>query len=330
MTRSVLAAGLCVFLMCSLSVRADDPVRTKLDDAKAAYERATEEYQKETQAWFESQDEAARKARAGVAVKVKQVAAEKKRFEENGELPGRFPVAIKGKRAKAIDAMVKAYNLASESYYKQKMDDEAETIEKELGEFKKGTVALLATKPLVIFNGKNLSGWRGISDLWTVKDGTIVGSTRPDGIAFNTCLCSEREYGDFELACKMKLIGPAGANSGIQVRSEIVDPTRFMIRGPQCDVGESSWGSLYAEGGGMLQVADKALVSAALKPGEFNELWVRCVGQRVIIKLNGRVTVDKEFPGLPARGIIGWQLHSGKGFDVVIKDVEFKPLPPLK
>ena len=167
--------------------------------------------------------------------------------------------------------------------------------------------------------------------LWSVKDGAIVGSTKPDGIAANTYLCSDRIYSDFELTCKVKLLGPVTANSGIQIRSELIDAKQFIARGPQCDIGEGWWGSLYDEGGaGMLQEADKAIVNKALKADDFNELQVRCIGQRVIIKLNGKVTVDKVFPKLPSRGIIAWQLHKGLGFEVVIKDIEFKELPVVK
>jgi hypothetical protein len=153
-----------------------------------------------------------------------------------------------------------------------------------------------------------------------------VGSTKPDGIKFNTCLVSDKQYGDFELKCKVKLSGSEAANSGIQIRSQVVDAKQFKVEGAQCDIGQVYWGSLYGAGTGMMQQADKDVVAKALKGGDFNELHVRCVGRRVTIKLNGVTTVDKDFPELPARGVIGWDLHRGKGFEVVIKDIEFKEL----
>ena len=64
-----------------------------------------------------------------------------------------------------------------------------------------------------------------------------------------------------------------------------------------------------------------------LKPGEFNQVFVRCVGKRVTIKINGLTTVDKQFPEIAARGVIGWQVHRGNVGEIVFKDIEFKELP---
>ena len=57
-------------------------------------------------------------------------------------------------------------------------------------------------------NGKDLTGWEGlISDHWK-WDGdqkALIGSTKPDGIKFNTFLCSKRKYGDFEMVFQVKM-----------------------------------------------------------------------------------------------------------------------------
>src|SRR5207249_5933998 len=49
------------------------------------------------------------------------------------------------------------------------------------------------------FNGKDTEGWEGLSQYWSVKDGALVGSTFPNGLGFNTFLCSKNKYTDFEL-----------------------------------------------------------------------------------------------------------------------------------
>src|ERR1700686_4381000 len=73
------------------------------------------------------------------------------------------------------------------------------------------------------FNGKNLDGWEGLLEYWTVKDGALVGST-PDGLKFNTFLCSKKKYKDFELHFQVKLVGKGwSGNSGVQIRSKIRD-----------------------------------------------------------------------------------------------------------
>lgn len=180
------------------------------------------------------------------------------------------------------------------------------------------------------FNGKDLAGWRGLTQYWKVVDGAIVGSTEPNGLKFNTFLCSEREYGDFELSFQVRLKNGRG-NSGVQIRSEIFDKEKFAVRGPQCDIGEGYWGSLYGEHfGGMMQAAPKELIAQAVKPAEFNHYFIRCVGKHVTIRINGETMVDGEFPKMPDKGIIAWQLHAGGPMEVTFKDIQFREIPAEK
>jgi len=183
-----------------------------------------------------------------------------------------------------------------------------------------------AAEPTDFFNGKNLEGWQGLDKFWSVKDGAIVGSTQPNGINFNTFLCSKKSYGDFELSFKVRLKDGKG-NSGVQVRSEVFDPKNLAVKGPQCDIGDVYWGSLYGEHfGGMMKAADKMTVTSVLKKEDFNDYYIKCVGKHVTIKLNGKTTVDQEFPTMPPSGIIAWQLHGGGPMEVTFKDIVFKEL----
>jgi len=162
------------------------------------------------------------------------------------------------------------------------------------------------------FNGKDTSGWEGPLEYWTVKDGTLIGHTPPEGLKSNTFLCSKKNYKDFELKFQVRLLGET-ANSGVQIRSEISHKQKYTVKGPQCDMGQEFWGSLYGENfGGMMQAADPNLVKKVLKKDDFNDYYIKCVGKHVTIKLNGETTVDNDFPNLPETGIIAWQLHTGK------------------
>src|SRR5262245_6777207 len=97
------------------------------------------------------------------------------------------------------------------------------------------------------FNGKDLTGWEGlIDDYWSVKDGAIVGQTATKPLEANTFLFSKKKYKDFELKFQVRLKDGKG-NSGVQVRSEILDPKLYTAKGPQCDMGDKFWGSLYGE-----------------------------------------------------------------------------------
>ena len=51
-----------------------------------------------------------------------------------------------------------------------------------------------------IFNGKDLTGWKGAEGFWSVADGAITGITTKEKPAKgNTFLVWEGEVGDFEL-----------------------------------------------------------------------------------------------------------------------------------
>jgi 3-keto-disaccharide hydrolase len=187
------------------------------------------------------------------------------------------------------------------------------------------------------FLTNDLSGWQGlIADHWTFKDGALIG-VAPQGLKFNTFLCSKQKYSDFELKFQVWLIG-ANANSGVQIRSEVFDAKHFAVRGPQCDMGQVYWASLYGEhfggaknnnglaAGGMMKQAPADLVKRVLKEGGFNDYYIKCVGKHVTIKLNGQTTVDDDFPAMPPEGIIAWQIHAGPPMVAIFRNIAFTDL----
>jgi hypothetical protein len=178
------------------------------------------------------------------------------------------------------------------------------------------------------------ANWEGRTDLWKVENGTIVGETKEDP-KYNNFLCSKKTYSDFELSCKIQLRDGVG-NSGIQVRSVLADPKKFVVRGPQVDVGKGYWGSLYGEGvGGMMKASDPKLIAKAVKESEFNEYHVLVKGTHYTITVNGETMVDQDFPTLPGKdkkpapadGIIAFQIHAGyPKMRVEFKDFKFTDL----
>lgn len=167
--------------------------------------------------------------------------------------------------------------------------------------------------------------WEGLKDIWTIKDGTVVGNTGKDGIKFNTFLCSKQKYGDFEMSFQVRLKDGIG-NSGVQIRSSIVaaEKDKFVVAGPQCDMGQQYWGSLYGEKfGGMMKASEAAAVKKVVKTKEFNDYSIRSVGKKVTIKINGETMVDGEFAKMPADGIIAFQAHAGPGMEVTFQNIKF-------
>ena len=176
------------------------------------------------------------------------------------------------------------------------------------------------------FNGKDLEGWEGLNEYWSVQDGALVGTAPAEGLKFNTFLCSKKKYKDFELTFQIRLKDGKG-NSGVQIRSKVVDEKKFVVHGPQCDMAEGFWGSLYGEGKGMMKAAPKDVVAKAVtKKGEFINYYIKCVGKHVTIKLNGMTTVDQDFPEMEDEGIIAFQVHQGGPMEVTFKNIKFTDL----
>jgi len=176
------------------------------------------------------------------------------------------------------------------------------------------------------FDGKTLDGFEGLTEYWSVKDGAIVGTS--PGINFNTFLRSKAKYKDFEMKFQVRLKGGKG-NSGIQIRSSIVDKEKdkFVVMGPQCDMGAQYWGSLYGEKfGGMMKETPAGFVEKSVKKDDFNDYSIVCKGKHVTIKVNGETTVDGDFDKMPDDGIIAFQLHGGEAMEVTFKNIVFKDL----
>jgi hypothetical protein len=186
-----------------------------------------------------------------------------------------------------------------------------------------GLAAARAGDDKTFFNGKDLDGWEGLTEFWSVKDGAIVGKT--NGLKFNTFLCSKKQYGDFELQFQVKMT--KSGNSGVQIRSKVINPKTYQNSGPQCDMGGPYWGSLYGEAfGGMMKAADAKVVKQVLKEEDFNDYYIKAVGKHITIKLNGTTTVDGEFTKAPDTGVISWQLHAGPPMEVIFRNIRFKEL----
>ena len=183
-------------------------------------------------------------------------------------------------------------------------------------------------KPL--FDGKTFKGWKGNLKVFRIKDGAIVGGSLKQRVARNEFLCAEKEYDNFELRLKFKLLGK-GANAGVQVRSRRV-PNHHEMVGYQPDLGEGWWGCLYDESRRNKVLAgpppeDRARI---VKRDDWNEYVIRCQGRRIQLWINGHQTVDYTEPdaSIPQKGLIGLQIHGGPPSEAWYKDIVIKPLPP--
>lgn len=183
-----------------------------------------------------------------------------------------------------------------------------------------------------IFDGKTLDGWEGNKDVFRIEDGAIVGGSLKKALPRNEFLCTTKEYGDFELRLKFKLVGK-DVNGGIQIRSRRV-PNHNEVSGYQADLGQNYWGSLYDESrrNKILAKANLEELKKVLKMEDWNEYRILCQGRRLQLWVNGRQTVDytETDEKLEQKGIIGLQIHSGPASEAWYKEIAIKPLDAAK
>jgi hypothetical protein len=192
-----------------------------------------------------------------------------------------------------------------------------------------------------LFDGKTLNGWiqKNGTATYRVEDATIVGKTAKGSP--NSFLCTEEEYGNFELEFEVKLYDNA-LNSGVQIRSK-AEPKgnkKFgRVNGPQVEIEASGGkggqaGCIYGEAcGGWMSSNEARKPGKVFKDGEWNGYRVVANGARIQTWINGEqvedLTDEGKFKSHP-KGFIGLQVHGvgNRGpFQVAWRNIRIKELP---
>lgn len=177
------------------------------------------------------------------------------------------------------------------------------------------------------FNGKDLTGWEGDAAVWSVEDGAIVGRGPQKR---NQFLFHKSEQGDFRLILEVKLT-PAGANSGIQIRS--VPIAGGEARGCQCDAGGGWWGKLYEESARGLLFPKKGEAfdgDKFVKKEDWNLYEIVAVGNTIKTAINGNPCTDLTDDKIALKGRIALQVHSGGAMEVRFRNFQLELNPKLE
>ena len=200
-----------------------------------------------------------------------------------------------------------------------------------------------------LFNGKDLSGWKGNLELWSVKDGAITGRTSADKpLKFNTFLVWDGgEVDDFELDLDYRIEGEK-ANSGIQYRSKLIKADDFVVGGYQADIDATLTfaGINYEEKGrgiiakrgtrstidaeGKIQAEEIAKdedLKKVIKSGDWNHYRVVAKGNKLSHSINGTLmseTIDNQADKAAKKGILALQIHVGPPMVVQFKNIRLK------
>lgn len=189
-----------------------------------------------------------------------------------------------------------------------------------------------------LFNGKDLKGWKklGGNARYVVRDGAIVGS----GVAgtANTFLSTEKEYGDFIL--EMKFMVDPGVNSGVQFRSHSDKNYKSgVVYGYQYEIdaaaGGAGAGVVYDEErrGWLYSPKVNPEVSSKLRIGQWNDLRIEAIGNRIRTWINGYPAADF-IDDADRSGFIGLQVHSiggdksKEGSKIMWKDIRILTANP--
>ncbi len=179
----------------------------------------------------------------------------------------------------------------------------------------------VAGKPVELFNGKDLTGWKAEGAArWEVKEGILIGRQGPQSEPGD--LFTEKFFDDFELTVVYKIVWPA--NSGIWYRYQ--GPKQAY----QADILEykkpfALSGTLYCPG--KLFLATNEDASTVNREG-WNKMVIRAVGDQHTIFLNDKKVASAKDNSFKT-GRIGFQIHAGDQFkkmQISIKQVTIREL----
>lgn len=195
-----------------------------------------------------------------------------------------------------------------------------------------------------IFNGRDLAGWEGDPDWWSVEGEAITAQSTPDKPCVKATYLMWRggEPGDFELRLEYRLVG---GNSGVQFRSkELPD---WDTSGYQADIDAAGeWtGALFehARGGVALRgervaiaedgtrrvvpIADPTSLLKRVRLDDWNSYRIVAKGEDIALEINGCLMSqlrDRQRDRAARQGIIALQMHPGPPMKVQFRYVRIR------
>lgn len=177
-----------------------------------------------------------------------------------------------------------------------------------------------------LFDGRSLDGWvKWGAEEWVVEDGAIIGRSGPK--KSEGYLATEEIWKDFRVRASFKMLGEG--NYGLFYHSTIkYDDKQFpIISGVQGEVAPgypspTGWHYESYRRGWLGKPDMSRLAAYALRPGEWNEIEIRCIGNRTTSWVNGIQATDF-YDASPQlfEGGFALQLHTGGVDGIAWKDL---------
>ena len=165
---------------------------------------------------------------------------------------------------------------------------------------------------LLLFDGNSMFGWTSEGDgKWRVENGTLVVDSGGNGWLRNHLLLT-----DYVLKCDFKTA--ADGNSGIFLRSAATGQPH--VTGYELQIYDTQPQG-FNTGGVVNHV--KADTVAKLKDNQWMSYEVEHIGDRMVVKLDGKKVLDMKDPKSKA-GHIGLQFNQNK--PIVFRNIKVKPV----
>jgi len=182
-----------------------------------------------------------------------------------------------------------------------------------------------------LFNGKDLKGWKTHPDdkaKWEVKDGAIVGTGRAGH------LFSERgDYENFHLRFEVKINDKGNSGQYFRAKFAKAFPPGYEAQINSTHGDKVRTGSLYPDFRDKYTADEKKkmlVFDKLVEPDTYFTQEVIAVGNHIIIKVNGKTTVDfVDEKKRHTRGHFAIQQHD-PGSVVHVRKVAVKELPASK
>jgi Domain of Unknown Function (DUF1080) len=186
------------------------------------------------------------------------------------------------------------------------------------------------SETIKLFDGKDLDGWEGDKDRWSVQDGEIVGKAKEQKVS--TYLLTKKKFTDFRLTAMGKL-AESETHSGFcfwgRKAPEQHDDYTYAGHLVMFPSGWGMW-DLYGRNGQLGVDAGPGQKAGAGKQHDWNHIEILAQGNRVRVAANGIAIIDWRDPE-PDRikeAPIGLQLHSNKDPEEVrFKDITVTTFP---
>ncbi|HVJ68531.1 MAG TPA: DUF1080 domain-containing protein, partial [Caulifigura sp.] len=209
-------------------------------------------------------------------------------------------------------------------------------------------ITVSAQEAKSLFDGKSLEGWKGNTEIWSVKDGAITATVAAGQLKYNTFLIWQGgDVADFEFTCKYKMVGN---NSGIQYRSKVLDAEKFILSGYQADIDatlkysginyEEKARGILAERGQRVTIGadgkksveaigDATELGSKIRKEDWNDYRIVAKGNRLQHYINDTLmseVIDEQSEKAAKSGVLGLQAHVGPAMTVQFKELKLKAL----